>query len=512
MTDAAPGGGRASDAGRQRGQAGRAVRCFGTPAKVGLLVLTSLVPGAGHLLVGRRRVGLVATACSLVVWAAVAVVALRFRIDPGTLVSLALDRPMLLVLAGAAVVVVGAEMTLLAQLWWVLRAGSSRSVRVGLASLTVVIGVLIVVLGAGLGGTVLAQRNLLAGVFADGAGLRPHDGRYNILVLGVDTQLGGARADSITVASIDARTGATVLFAVPRDMRGFAVEAGSPLASVARASSDCGEQQCPLNFIYQYARDHPELYPASPLPGAQAVSDAVESLTGLSIGGAVVLDFNGFSEVVDAVGGIDVQVNVPVTIGVVRGPNGEAPLTMGTVEPGPHHFDGSQALWFVRSRLGSDNDSRMERQMCVVQAVGHRVKTSGAVQGYLGLLGAGQHAVTSTVPARSVPALTELVMSGGIDNVRIVRLVPPVTVTLNPNEKALHLVVQQALAGVDVAAAAARSDVPTQPDRVTALPFEDPGAASSPTASTATAPTQTAPTQTASPAVPDPRQAVCMAE
>ncbi|MEZ5160411.1 MAG: hypothetical protein R2709_06455 [Marmoricola sp.] len=59
-----------------------------------------------------------------------------------------------------------------------------------------------------------------------------HDGRFNILLLGGDSgsDRWGLRADSITVASIDAETGHTVLFGLPRNMLNFPFAKGSIMA------------------------------------------------------------------------------------------------------------------------------------------------------------------------------------------------------------------------------------------------------------------------------------------
>ena len=60
-------------------------------------------------------------------------------------------------------------------------------------------------------------------MFGDGTATRRHHGRYNVLLLGGDSgsDRWGLRPDSLTVASIDAETGKTMLFGLPRNMMNF---------------------------------------------------------------------------------------------------------------------------------------------------------------------------------------------------------------------------------------------------------------------------------------------------
>ena len=64
-----------------------------------------------------------------------------------------------------------------------------------------------------------------------------HDGRYNVLLLGGDSGAGrwGLRPDSMTVASIDADTGKTVLIGLPRNMTNFPFAKGSVMAQAVPA-------------------------------------------------------------------------------------------------------------------------------------------------------------------------------------------------------------------------------------------------------------------------------------
>ncbi|RAE98002.1 LytR family transcriptional regulator, partial [Burkholderia multivorans] len=66
-----------------------------------------------------------------------------------------------------------------------------------------------------------SQRGLVSDLFASGKAAKPVDGRYNILLLGSDAGKGrtGIRPDSLSLVSIDAETGKTVIIGLPRNMQ-----------------------------------------------------------------------------------------------------------------------------------------------------------------------------------------------------------------------------------------------------------------------------------------------------
>ena len=98
-----------------------------------------------------------------------------------------------------------------------------------------------------------------------------HDGRYNVLLLGGDSGAGrwGLRPDSMTVASIDAETGRTVLISLPRNMKNFPFVKGS----VMREQFPDGFDADYLNGVSTWAGDNTELFPDSDNPGVDATVD-----------------------------------------------------------------------------------------------------------------------------------------------------------------------------------------------------------------------------------------------
>src|SRR5690606_13753031 len=168
---------------------------------------------------------------TLVFWALVVVAVVLALAARGILLGL-LTNPLVL---GAVVAVA----VFYAALWAVLTLVTLRLVRLVKVAprargVVAVLAVLSLVLSVGGAGFVAANSLSgvgLLGIFRPGAAEPPVEGRYNILLLGGDAGPDrlGLRPDSITVASIEAATGAATLFGIPRNMEQVPFAEGSPL-------------------------------------------------------------------------------------------------------------------------------------------------------------------------------------------------------------------------------------------------------------------------------------------
>ncbi len=155
-----------------------------------------------------------------------------------------------------------------------------------------------------------------------GGGAGERDGRYNILLLGGDAgeDRDGLRPDSITVASVDAETGASILFGLPRNMQNVPFTEDSPMHDEWPDGFDCGDE-CLLNGVYTWAEDHADLFEGEDRPGVAATQSAVEAITGLEISYTALIDLQGFEQLVNAVGGVTINVGKRVPIGIEQRPD-----------------------------------------------------------------------------------------------------------------------------------------------------------------------------------------------
>ena len=183
-------------------------------------------------------------------------------------------------------------------------------------------GVLVfAVVGALIYGSMIVntQRDFVASVFGSGQKSKAEKGRYNVLLLGGDSGADriGTRPDSITLASIDADTGRTVLIGLPRNLSKVPFPAGTAMAKQFPDGfqwKNCGAE-CLLNAVYTYAANHKDLFPGDPHPGVTATKQAVEAVTGMKVNYYVLIDLAGFRDLLNAVGGITLDIGKRVPIG-----------------------------------------------------------------------------------------------------------------------------------------------------------------------------------------------------
>ena len=149
------------------------------------------------------------------------------------------------------------------------------------------------------------QRDFLISVFGGSEVTGAHDGRYNMLLLGGDSGADrwGMRPDSINVASIDAKTGQTIIFGLPRNMTNFPFPEGSVHA---RSSSRTGTTTSSTAWPPS-RRTTARCSRASDDPGVAATIEGVEGITGLEINYFAMVNLEGFRSFVNAMGGAHPQ-------------------------------------------------------------------------------------------------------------------------------------------------------------------------------------------------------------
>lgn len=393
-----------------------------------LMALTLVAPGSAQLLHGNRRVGLIA----LRIWVGLLVVgSLLLGIsffNHGFAFTLAFDANVLLLarlglFAGAI-----GWAALFIDAW---RIGQPLSLR--LPHRRAVVGVN-GILCFSVAGTLLfgahlvgVQRDLAIALFGDGSVSGANDGRYNVLLMGGDSGDGrwGLRPDSMTVASIDADTGRTVLIGLPRNMANFPFEEGSVMDEQFPDGFDC--EGCYLNGVSTWAGDHTDLFGGSDNPGTDATIMAVEGITGLEINYWAMVNLEGFKALVDAVGGVTLNVRDRIPVGL---PHDDF---YTHIEPGVKKLNGFEALWFARAREGSDDYSRMARQKCVMNAMLQQVSPQKAITNFESLAKASTEMFQTNLPASEVDRFIDLALKARNQKMSTVSLVPPLINTADPD-------------------------------------------------------------------------------
>ncbi|MEU8225969.1 LCP family protein [Kribbella sp. NPDC048915] len=289
------------------------------------------------------------------------------------------------------------------------------------------------------------QRDFVASVFGSGQKSKADKGRYNVLLMGGDSGADriGTRPDSMTVASIDADTGRTVLIGLPRNLARVPFPEGTAMAKQFPEGfrwKDCAAE-CLLNAVYTYAANHKNLFPGDPNPGETATTQAVEAVTGLKINYFVLIDLAGFRDLLNAVGGITLDIGKRVPIG-----GGSSPIK-GYIEPGKNkHLDGYHALWFARSRAESSDYERMARQKCVMSAMLNQLSPQTVLTKFQGIAAASKQVVKTNIPAGELGTFTDLALDAKKLPVSSFSAVPPLIHTGNPDFALIRTKVAEAIA------------------------------------------------------------------
>jgi polyisoprenyl-teichoic acid--peptidoglycan teichoic acid transferase len=264
----------------------------------------------------------------------------------------------------------------------------------------------------------LETRDLISGVFAGGNSATVVDKpnpfgnkeRVNVLILGGDGGAGreGVRTDTVIVASIDTHTGDTTLFSLPRNLENLPFPADSPLAAVYPNGFEAGsESESLLNAVYRNGpAEHPGILGPTDDPGADFLKLGVGEATGLHIDYFVLANMEGFSRLVDALGGITVNVNYYVPIG------GEPSLHIlpdDYIAPGPNqHMNGARALDWTRGRYGLTDYLRMARQRCAIQAIVKAADPVTVLRKYQELAATTKDIVSTDIPPSALDEFVDL--------------------------------------------------------------------------------------------------------
>jgi LCP family protein required for cell wall assembly len=273
--------------------------------------------------------------------------------------------------------------------------------------------------------------------------------RVNLVLLGSDAGKGriGVRTDSMMVVSIDPRSGDTLLIGVPRNLENVPIPKSNPLHALYPNGYNCGDE-CLMNAIWTLAETRPDLFPDNPEAGRSSTVDVLGAITGLDLSSSVVIDLSGFRQLVDAMGGVDVNVTerVCVECHVVNGALAWTTDRREWIEPGLQHLDGKHALWYARSRATSDDFSRMRRQRCVAGALLQQADPVSLFARYPRIAKAVQDSVSVDIPADELPDWVDLVQrvqSGG--SIRSLPLTNDVVNPGNPDYKKIRKLVRRAL-------------------------------------------------------------------
>ena len=228
-------------------------------------------------------------------------------------------------------------------------------------------------------------------------------GRLNVLLAGTDPGFyhDGSRTDAMMVASVDLESGTVALFGIPRSFGDIPL--ADHIANVLGYSTYSGQ----INWLYRIGENNPGLFPDAVDPGMHILEGAVEELLGISIDYYAMVNMQGFVQVVDAFGGVEVNVQQPVHVRLLN-PDEDVGFQEFNIQPGEQTLDGGHALAYARSRSGSSDYDRMERQRCIVASAVEQADLATMLRIFPDLVGAIQENVVTNVPMDQLPDMVML--------------------------------------------------------------------------------------------------------
>ncbi|MDU6251080.1 MAG: LCP family protein [Cutibacterium avidum] len=245
--------------------------------------------------------------------------------------------------------------------------------------------------------------------------------RVNVLLVGADDTKArnysadnSMNTDTIMVASINTSNGDTSIFQIPRNTAKMPFPADSPLHQdfpdgFVGKDGDGSNPDYMANEIWStVSTHHVDRMGETDYPGADALKLATGEALGLKIDYFVMLDIDGLQKLIDALGGVTVNVNERLPIAG----NTEGKKPDGYLKVGPdQHLDGYHAMWYARSRSESTDYDRMGRQSCLMKAVLDQASPQTVLTRFESIADASGQMVVSDIPKGMLPAFVDLAIN-----------------------------------------------------------------------------------------------------
>jgi LCP family protein required for cell wall assembly len=282
-------------------------------------------------------------------------------------------------------------------------------------------------------------------------------GRLNVLLVGVDQRPADRtfNTDTMIVASIDPTSGQVSMFSVPRDFEQIPLPPTWPAAAYFG-----GIYPNKVNSIWTYAEGAPNLFPGTDATrGVNALKGTLGYMLGIQIPYYVEVNFSGFRQVVDQLGGATIDVQIPVTDYDYPTDNGRGAIKL-YIPPGIQHMSGEEALAYARSRHATSDFDRSLRQQRVITSIRQQTDVLSFLDpNKLDALGqALRNAIHTDFPRDQLPQLVSLIEKADTTNLHSLVFTPPqYAVQCPPAECVVHYWLHPILPAIRQAVAQALS-------------------------------------------------------
>jgi LCP family protein required for cell wall assembly len=275
----------------------------------------------------------------------------------------------------------------------------------------------------------------------------PWGERVNVLLIGSDAGPGrhGGRTDTMILLSVEINTGKAALFGFPRNMTNVPIEDAAGTLTFDRVWTDPfppGNGDPNLSMLanlWQYAYDNAgqfytpqESCPADVPNREQCLGDArafrattgaIQNLASVQIHEVIAVNLNAFRDLVDAVGGV--WVDVPSAIYDDKYPteDGVSPRIID-IWAGCQWFDGIYALAYARSRHADSDYQRMKRQQLVIGSVRKQLDPIALLPRTDELLNIASTNMWTTIARQNITLLAQVAARVDANRMYNVRIAP----------------------------------------------------------------------------------------
>jgi len=222
-------------------------------------------------------------------------------------------------------------------------------------------------------------------------------GRVNILILGTDRRDEGeraARTDTMMVVSLDPVARRAIILSIPRDLWVFIPGYGEGRINTAHFYGELNGGQ-----------------------GPALAKETVEANLDIPIDYYVRLDFEGFKEIVDTLGGVTIDVEAPIRDDMF--PDDNYGYKTIYIPAGRQEMDGETLLQYVRTRHGGNDFERVRRQQQALRALAQRALDLDLLPRLPALIDTALDAVSTDIQPLEILALANLGNQIGLDGLEM---------------------------------------------------------------------------------------------
>ncbi len=242
--------------------------------------------------------------------------------------------------------------------------------------------------------------------------------RLNILLIGADEQGGGHNTDTMITVSIDPATNQVAMFQLPRDTVDVPIPPGP--ARKIYGTAYAGK----INSWFAAVRNRADFYPGTDeTRGYNGLKAVLGELFGIEIKYYVEVNFDGFRRIVDALGGVTINVQVPVVDD--HYPAGGGANKRVYIPSGMQYMTGADALVYARSRHGSSDFDRGARQQRVLLSLRQQTDIARVLPHVDALASALSSSLRTDIPRDQFPRLLGLAEKTTSRSIRSYIFTPP---------------------------------------------------------------------------------------